>query len=210
MPRAHPPDSVPHLHAFAQLCLPYLFPPSQKPAVANSLCCRERASAQFPLEEARRPPAVCTAPWRPPARPESLGSPPPAGPPGSAVQAAVLPRPRPTGQGERLQGHELAGQACLSLGHPSPPSALPGAPLVQLATPLQALPGNRGSRAHPASGPLCKLLGPSPAIINHTFIDNNNITAITRNNLLRLHSMLVWALDTPPALTTSPEGRYQR
>lgn len=42
------------------------------------------------------PPEVCTAPWRPPTQLESLGSPLPAGPPGSAGPAAAaaphLPR----------------------------------------------------------------------------------------------------------------------
>lgn len=47
-------------------------------------------------------PAVCTAPWRPPKPPGSLGSPPLAGPLGSAGSTAAGPPHLPMGQGERV------------------------------------------------------------------------------------------------------------
>lgn len=69
------------------------------------------------------PPAVCTAPWRPPAQPESPGSLPPAGPPGSAGPAAAAPPHLPMGRGEKLQGQELAVRT--SLPSPETPEPLP-------------------------------------------------------------------------------------
>lgn len=134
------------------------------------------------------PPVACTAPWRPPVQPGSLGSLPPAASPDSAGPAA--PRHPPTGQGGRLQRPELARQACLSLVPPGPLSALPGDPLALLVTLLQAL------TAVGAPTPSWTVV-PSASRLGH-LIMFINITTIITNNSLRLHQRAACVLHLHP------------
>lgn len=118
-------SSPPH---FCSCCAPpRIYPSCQNPASANFLSSQHGVSppdrnAPHTWKGAA-PPAVCTAPWRPPAQPESPGSLPPAGPPGSAGPAAAAPPHLPMGRGEKLQGQELAVRT--SLPSPETPEPLP-------------------------------------------------------------------------------------
>lgn len=137
---AHP--STPfcsHLHASARMCTP----PSPLPCWNLPWL----LSSGSPSEEVAPPPGACTAPWRPPGRPESLGSPPPAGPPGSAGPAA--PPRLPRGQGDSFR----AGVSRTSL-------SVPGAPQPSLCPAGRLLSPTCSSAPSPAYGPLRKPQGP--------------------------------------------------
>lgn len=117
------------------------------------------------------PPEVCTAPWRPPERPESLGFPLAAGPLGSAGPAAAAAPHPPSGAGSAASGGQ-SGRAYLSLSHPAGPACY-SAP--KPACNWEGVQTRHGLQFPPQA------TGLSLVIINHIFINSNITTTIIKN-----------------------------
>ena len=181
---AAPPAPIPtHPRTLAPICSlpPHFrshFYPSRTHLPHSHTAASPRAEVPPPHHQYGRgaPPEVCTAPWRPPTQLESLGSPLPAGPPGSAGPAAAaaphLPR----------VGRESSFRGTVRASPPVPES--PRRPRLLLCS--KACPQRGGGPdtmwwcPHGLQSPP-QAIGLSLVIINHVFINSNITTTVIKN-----------------------------